>query len=75
MSNATGVIAQYSIGRVWGNFDVLTDFAALMSSSTIVYEKSGVAVQTIQYFRLIGESIYYNSANPEKSVLGETSRT
>ena len=60
----TGVV----VGQC-GNFDVLNDFTALLSG-TIVYDKSGVAVQTIQHYRLIGESIYYNSANPEKSVLG-----
>lgn len=52
-----------------GNFDVLNDFVALLSG-TIIYDKSGVAVQTIQHYRLIGESIYYNSANPAKRVLG-----
>lgn len=52
-----------------GNFDVLTDFAALMSG-TIVYDKYGVAVQQILHWRLIGESIYYNSTNPAKSVFG-----
>jgi hypothetical protein len=52
-----------------GNFDVLNDFTALVSG-TIVYDKSGVAVQTIEHVRVIGESIYYNSANPTKSVLG-----
>jgi hypothetical protein len=52
-----------------GNFDVFTDFAALISG-TVVYDKSGAIMQTIQHYRLIGESIYYNSANPAKSVLG-----
>jgi hypothetical protein len=52
-----------------GNFNVLTDFVALISG-TIVYDKSGAAVQTIRHFRIIGESIYYNSANPDKAVLG-----
>ena len=52
-----------------GNFDVLNDFVALLSG-TIVYDKSGVVVQTIQHYHLIGESIYYNSANPAKRVFG-----
>ncbi|MBZ5613539.1 MAG: hypothetical protein LAO23_05980 [Acidobacteriia bacterium] len=52
-----------------GNFDVLSDWVALLSG-TILYDKSGVAVQTIQHYRLIGESIYYNSANPAKRVFG-----
>jgi hypothetical protein len=52
-----------------GNFDVLNDYAALLSG-TIVFDKSGVAVQMIQHYRLIGEDIYYNSTNPAKSVLG-----
>ena len=52
-----------------GNFDVLNDYAALLSG-TIVYDKSGLSVQMIQHYRLIGEDIYYNSTNPAKSVLG-----
>jgi hypothetical protein len=52
-----------------GNFDVLSDWVALLSG-TVLYDKSGVAVQTIQHYRLIGESIYYNSANPAKAVNG-----
>jgi hypothetical protein len=50
-----------------GNFDVLNDFVGLVRG-TVVYDKSGAPVQTIQ--RVIGESIYYNSVNPAKAVLG-----
>ena len=58
----------YLVGQC-GKFDVLTDFTALIRG-TIVYDKSGVAVQTIQHLGVIGESIYYNSTSPIKSVLG-----
>ena len=52
-----------------GTFDVLTDFAGIYSG-TLVYDKSGAVVQTIQHIRVIGESIYYNSTDPTKSVIG-----
>ncbi len=58
----------YFVGQC-ANFNVLTDFAGIYSG-TLVYDKSGSVVQIIQHIRLIGESIYYNSTDPTKSVLG-----
>lgn len=52
-----------------GTFDVLTDFTALLTG-TNVYDKSGQFVQQILHYRVIGESLYYNSTNPAKEVLG-----
>ncbi len=52
-----------------GNFDVLTDYVILVSG-TMVYDKSGALVQTVRRLHTIGESMYYNSTTPEKSVSG-----
>ncbi len=61
-------ITGYLMGHC-GNFDVLTDYVILLSG-TILYDKSGVPVQQIQKIRTLGESVYYNSTDPDKSVLG-----
>ena len=52
-----------------GNFDVLTDYVVLITG-TIRYDKSGQYITDRYQVKLIGESVYYNSTDPEKSVPG-----
>ena len=71
-----------AIGEVVGNcgtFDVKVDYVALITGN-LVYNKSGQLVNDVGHFRVIGESLYYNSENPAKAVTGgpvelENSRT
>ena len=52
-----------------GDFDVLTDFVFLMTG-TDRYDKLGQFVTERYQYKVIGESVYYNSTDPEKSVPG-----
>jgi hypothetical protein len=52
-----------------GDFDVLTDYVFLMTG-VVRYDKSGQPVADRYQFKLLGESVYYNSTDPEKSVPG-----
>jgi hypothetical protein len=52
-----------------GSFDILSEGTALMTG-TNVYDKSGQFVMQIMHFRVIGESLYYNSTNKAKAVAG-----
>ena len=61
----------YVVGLVigdCGSFEVLSDFVALIGG-TALYDKSGLLVQEVSHY-LIGESVYYNSTDPTKSVVG-----
>jgi len=48
---------------------VLTDYVGLISG-TALYDESGQLVQEVSHIRLLGESLYYNSTDPTKSVVG-----
>ena len=52
-----------------GDFDVLTDYVVLITGTTR-YDKSGQFITDRYQLKVIGESLYYNSKAPEKSVSG-----
>jgi len=52
-----------------GNFDVLTDYVFLITG-TNRYDKSGQFVTDRFQLKVIGESVYYNSSDPAKSLPG-----
>ncbi len=52
-----------------GTFDILTDWVAMVVGN-VIYDKDGEAVQKIELFRVIGQSIYYNSENPDLFLTG-----
>jgi len=52
-----------------GDFDVLTDYVFLMTGM-VRYDKSGQPVADRYQFKVLGESVYYNSRNAQKSVAG-----
>jgi len=58
----------YLVGHCAG-FDVLTDYVFLMTG-VVRFDKSGEPVADRYQFKLLGESLYYNSTNDQKSVAG-----
>ena len=60
--------SEYFVGQCEG-FEVWTDFVALFSW-TDLYDKNGQWVKTNQRYRVLGESLYYNSENHDRSILG-----
>src|SRR5512139_3199041 len=52
-----------------GNFDVLSDWVALMRG-TDRYDKSGQFVQEVLLYDIIGEATYYNSLKPGNKLTG-----
>jgi hypothetical protein len=52
-----------------GTFDVLADWVALLTGN-LVYNKSGEVKNDVEHYRVIGESLYYNSTNAAKAVTG-----
>ena len=75
-----GRIEQFDIGPVAaagctvghcadGNFDILTDYVFLMTG-IIRYDKSGQSVTDRYQYKVMGESVYYNSTDAQKSVAG-----
>ena len=50
-------------------FDILYDDVALIHGQ-VRYDKEGNPVQDVYQFKVIGQTIYYNSTNPDKFVLG-----
>jgi hypothetical protein len=63
----TGVAA-FPVGSC-GTFDVLADWVFLLTGN-LVYDKSGQVKNDIEHYRVIGESLYYNSTNADKAVTG-----
>lgn len=58
----------YPVGHCAG-FDVLTDYVFLMTG-VVRSDKSGQPVADRYQFKVLGESLYYNSNNVQKSVAG-----
>jgi hypothetical protein len=53
-----------------GDFDILSDFAGVLHGVD-VFDKNGLPVREVTHIRLTrGESVYYNSTDPQKFVLG-----
>ncbi len=52
-----------------GTFDILNDWTSVYTG-ILVYDKAGQFVQQVDHTRLLGDSRYYNSADPAKEVLG-----
>jgi hypothetical protein len=56
------------VGQCEG-FEIWDDAVALLSW-TDLYNKNGQWVKTNQHYRILGETLYYNSEDPSRSVLG-----
>lgn len=52
-----------------GTFDILSDWTALIHI-TLHFDTDGNLVRTQNQYRLIGQSRYYNSTDPDVSLLG-----
>lgn len=52
-----------------GDFDILSDWTALIHM-TLHFDKDGNLIRTQNQYRLIGQSRYYNSTDPDVSILG-----
>lgn len=71
-----GSVNDTVVGQVVGScepygydFEILTDYV-LQYSWMNRYDASGQWVQSVEQFRVIGQSLYYNSTAPAKSVPG-----
>jgi len=58
----------YLVGHCAG-FDVLSDYVFLMTG-VLRFDKSGQLVADRYQLKILGESLYYNSENDQKSVAG-----
>ena len=65
----TATDTAYYMGSCPNGFDILNDYVALMHGN-LRYDKDGNPVQERYQFRVLGQSIYYNSTDPDKFVLG-----
>ena len=52
-----------------GDFQVLADWVALITW-TDVLDKDGQWVRSSQHYTVLGESLYYNSEDPDRAVVG-----
>ncbi len=52
-----------------GDFDILWDDVARVSG-VLQYDIEGVPVRDVRHLKIIGQTVYYNSLDPEKSVRG-----
>ncbi len=57
-----------------GPFDILYDDVALLKGK-VRYDKDGNPVQEVQQFKIIAQTTYYNSTNPDKFVLRDQAGT
>jgi hypothetical protein len=57
------------LGTCSEGFDILWDDVAVLRGM-VRYDKDGNPVQDVYQFKIIGQTIYYNSTNPDKFVLG-----
>jgi hypothetical protein len=52
-----------------GGFDVLLDYVVLVRGM-LIYDKDGVAVQSVETWKVLGQDTYYNSENHDLFLLG-----